>query len=237
MGSFARAYREVVNRPVEYAKIMFYFLILAIISVVAPLGLAGLFSLIASYSNVEAAIVSLAGVGIYVIAFLLLSNGAYGALLKAIDARENSRDMGLDEMASYALGNCVKLTIINLVELAIIAFFAAIVLGTLYLLNIDVTRKLYLGVGLVILSIPALLVKYLFSLTTVSYVKSAGIRRSISKSFRITILRGLNYIPVFIAVWIVTLTLLIPFINIATVFLLFPMALLALMMEFEKLFL
>jgi hypothetical protein len=236
MGSFARAYREVVNRPVEYAKIMFYFMVLAIISVVAPLGLAGLFSLIASYSNVEAAIISMAGLAIYAIAFLLLSNGAYGALLKAIDARENGRDMGLDEMASYALGNCVKLTIMNLFELLIIGFFAAIVIGTLWLFNIDITRKLYLGVGFVILSIPALLVKYLFSLTTVSYVKSPGLRRAVAKSFRITILKGLSYIPVFIAAGIVALTIFIPFVNIATVFLLYPMAILAVMMEFEKLF-
>jgi hypothetical protein len=237
MGSFAQAYREIVNKPLNYARIMLYFLVMAVLSVLAPFGVVGLFSLLTSYSNFGSMVISLAGIAIYAVVFLLLFDGSYGALLKAIDTGKDNRDMGFDEMVSYALGNCFKLSLIKAVELALIALFAAIVFITLYLLKIDLSNQLYLGLGIVVLGIPALLVQYLFSLAMVSYTKSRGAARSISKSFRIAILRAVNYIPVYVMACIIMATLLIPLINIVTFFILYPMALLALIKEYEKLLL
>jgi hypothetical protein len=237
MGSFAHAYREVVNKPLQFAKTMLYFLVMAALSVLAPLGVVGLFSLLTSYSSLGASIISLAGIAIYAVVFIFLFSGSCGALIKAIDAGKGGRGMGFDEMVGYALGNCFKLSMITVVELGMIAFFAAIIFITLYLFNIDLTRRLYLGLGFVVLSIPALLIKYLFSLAMVSYVKSGGVIRSISKSFRITILRAMNYIPVCVIAFIIMATLAIPLIDIITFFVFFPMALLALIREYEKLLL
>jgi len=237
MGSFAHAYREVVNRPLQFAKTMVYFLIMAAMSVLAPLGVVGIFSLLTSYSSLGSSMISMAGIAIYAVVFILLFSGSSGALVKAIDANKGGRGMGFDEMVEYALGNCFKLSMITVIELGMIAFFAAIIFITLYLFNIDLTRRLYLGLGFVVLSIPTLLIKYLFSLAMVSYVKSGGVLRSISKSFRITILRAVNYIPVCVIACIIMATLAIPLINIVTFFVLFPMAILALTKEYEKLLL
>jgi hypothetical protein len=235
MGSFAHAYRDVVNRPLDYAIIMLNFFILATLSVLAPMGIVGLFSLITSYSTIGSTIISLAGIAVYAAIFLLLGSGSYGALFKALDERRGGRNMGLAEMADYALRSCLGLAMIKAVELALIAFFAIIIFATLYLFNIDLTRKLYLGIGIAVLGIPALLIKYLFSLAPVSFVKSGGILRSIAKSFKISILRALNYLPVCILAAVIMLTLIVPFINLLTFFVLYPIAISALIREYEKL--
>jgi hypothetical protein len=237
MGSFAYAYREVTAKPLGYVKIMFYFLVMVALSILAPAGGVGIFSLVMSYSSLQSTILSLAGMVVYAAAFLLLFCGSYGALLAAIDARRTGRQMGLDEMIAYAMGNSFKLALLKGLEIAIIGFFVAVIFGLAYIAGFDMTRKLYIGIAMVAVAIPAVIVKYLLSLSTVSFVKSGGVMRSIGKSVKITVFRAMNYLPVCLLVCLVVTTLFIPLLNIATFFLLYPVALLALIKEYEKLLL
>ena len=236
MGSFAYAYKEIVaDRPVEYVRIMASYLVLAVLSLLAPLGIVGLISIIASYGGVQATMVSLASMILYVLMAHILFSGAYGALIKALDMQNLYRkSMGLPGMIDYMMKNAVPLTLVKTVEYAIIAVFAGMIFGASVYLNL-LSNTFYLGIAAILVIFFVFMTRYLFSMSVISYMKTGKIMGSVSKSFKIAVVKALYYFPGYIIFCLVLLSLLIPILNLLSVLVLYPMALLALIKEYEKL--
>jgi len=236
MGSFSYAYKEIVaDKPTEYVKIMLSYLVVALLSLLAPLGIVGIISIIASYAGVQATIISLVSFSLYILIVHILFSGAYGSLIKALDVQNLYRKgTGMPEMINYMMKNAMPLTIIKTIEYLAIFLFAGVILGASYYLNLF-SSTFYIGIIAILVLFFVFTVKYLFSTSVVSYVKTGKVFGSISKSFKIALVKVIYYFPGYIIFCIVLVSFLIPVLNIISALVLYPMALLALIKEYEKL--
>ena len=236
MGSFSYAYREIVaDKPIEYVRIMLSYLVVSLLSLLAPLGAVGIISIIASYAGVQATIVSLVSFSLYILIAHVLLSGAYGALIKALDVQNLYRKgTGIPVMINYMMKNALPLTIIKTVEYLAIAIFAGAILGVSYYLNL-LSSTFYLGIVSILVLFFVFSVKYLFSTAVISYIKTGKVFGSISKSFKIALFKIIYYFPGYLIFCLVAVSFLIPILNIISVLVLYPMAMLALVKEYEKL--
>jgi hypothetical protein len=236
MGSFSYAYKEIVaDKPVEYVKIMLSYLVVVLLSLLAPLGIVGVISIIAGYGGVQATIISLVSFSLYLLFAHVLLSGAYGSLIKALDVQNLYRKgTGIPEMINYMMKNAVPLTVIKTLEYLAISIFAGVIIGASYYLNL-LSSTFYLGIIAILVLFFVFSVRYLFSTAVISYIKTGKVFGSISKSFKIALMKIVYYFPGYIIFCLVVVSLIIPMLNIISVLVLYPMAMLALIKEYEKL--
>jgi hypothetical protein len=235
-GSFAYAYKEIVaDKPIEYVRIMLSYLVVVVLSLLAPLGIVGIISILAGYAGVQATIISLSSLIIYLLIAHVLLSGSYGSLIKALDDQNLYRkSTGIPQMINYMMKNAIPLTIMKTIEYLVIGVFAGVVLGASMYLNL-LANTFYLGIIAIVVLFFVFVVRYLFSMSVISYMKTGKMMASISKSFKIALAKIVYYFPGYIIFTLVIVSLLIPILNLVSVMVLYPMAMLALIKEYEKL--